>query len=101
VQPETNCEQCRKYYEKIKKDKPDCSLCIPKVLPQNEEAARIFPYIMGQFKTTGMGDILGLDLVAVKIFMDWLKVDKGKQMKCFNLCNRAFMEIKHYLISKG
>ena len=54
--------------KKVKGDKwdPDhCAVCTPPLMPENEDAVRIFMIVQNQFIMSGMGGPVAIDQVAI------------------------------------
>ncbi len=51
-------------------DEPPCFECHPVPLTENETAYNLFPLLMDQLRTGGMGDPLGVDYNAIKFVFD-------------------------------
>lgn len=54
----------------FKKTGPPCSTCKPVVHPTNNEALAVFRLCRGQVITAPMGEILGINILAVKEIMN-------------------------------
>lgn len=61
---------CREIKEK-RGEKPDCESCLPKLLPENEDAATVYMQCRNQAVFVGMDGVpVDLDINAVKTVMD-------------------------------
>jgi hypothetical protein len=53
------------HFARKKGDPLDCSICVPQLYPENEDAARIFKLVYDQVRISPTGKIIGLDMSIV------------------------------------
>ena len=70
------CDLCRR-----RKKDPPCAACMPRLLPENEEALEVYQMVRGQWVTAGMGEVIDIDFKAVDIALDVLGVEDRRE--CF------------------
>jgi len=69
-----NCETCKK----IKGDSfdiADCELCLPSILPENEDAEKIFMVVRDQYIMSGMGGPVAINQVAIHEAMELYNIE--------------------------
>ncbi len=82
------CEQCQEIHE-LKDEEPPCAVCLPELMPENHEVARV--YLLGQNQViTTMGQVIDLDISAIKTIMDIYKVEDQRT------CLERVMKLFHY-----
>jgi hypothetical protein len=75
------CEACQLINKKRGK-KPDCEKCLPKLFPENEDAAAVYSQVRNQAIYVGMEAVpVDLDFKSVKIVMDFY--DIKNKADCF------------------
>ena len=89
------CDVCQLIYER-KGAEPPCLDCSPIMYSENEEAFGIFPIVYNQILFAGMGEPIGLNLIAVKAVFDIMKVENQKEclMKILVMFDHYFEKIK-------
>ena len=65
-----SCEVCRNLSFKVK----ECEECRPELMRENFDSANVFTKCKGQVLMTGMGDVIGLNHLAVKMHMELLDI---------------------------
>lgn len=88
------CEQCKLTWEALKK-KPDCTKCLPAILPGNEAILSVYNAVQGQVITAGMsGIVIGLNHSAVWKYME--KYEMENQLEIFEKVTKLF----HHFLSE-
>jgi len=59
-----SCETCFKFYDRRNKP-PPCDACLPELLPENENAVRIYNLVQSQTRDLPNGQPKDIDLQAV------------------------------------
>lgn len=88
------CKWCRDIHGRREPpEEPPCDTqChIVRLLPENEDVATVFSTCRGQVKTLGMGQVIDIDLQAVKVMCDVLKI--GNQADVIARVRWLFMEL--------
>ena len=70
---EVPCEVCQELNAR-KGVEPPCWECKPEVLDANYDAVKVYQSVQTQVIMSGMGDVIDLNIVAVKIIMDLYKI---------------------------
>ena len=90
----TSCEVCRHFKEK-RGEEVDCDNCLPKLLPENEDAVAVYTQVRNQAIYVGVDAIpIDLDFKAVKIVMDFYKIEN--QVDCF----QRVLKMWHHVAAK-
>ena len=89
----TRCDSCREMWTERNargvEGEPPCGTCRVDLMPENEEAARVFQRVRGQVIAVGMeGKVIDLNYPAVKMVMDLYGVKNQKD--CFEKVVRVF-----------
>lgn len=71
-------------------DKPPCESCKVNLLEENQDAGKIFQICRGQIITAGMGDIIDINILAVKAVMDIEGIQNQK------VCLQKVLTMFHY-----
>lgn len=91
----TKCDQCRAMYgERTPPGEPPCDTCWVDLMPANKEAAEIYFATRDQILTAGMGQIIGVNMLAVFGAMDRYPGGIEDQWKCMNKVKAAFNHFK-------
>jgi hypothetical protein len=80
------------YAERVPPDTPPCRTCRVELLPENEETADVYMLTRRQAITTGMGNVVDINLQAIKTVMDLHGVKNQKE--CMERVRKAFF---HFL----
>ncbi len=67
------CEVCQLMNKRRETD-PPCDVCLPTLLPENVEIARVYFMVSSQV-IAGMGGVIALNIPAVKIVMDLFSIE--------------------------
>lgn len=82
------CEVCRRL-----KGMPDCSICLPPLLKENEEALMVYSRCHNQVVTAAMGEVIDINLASVKLIMDLYGVENQKE------CMEKVVSVFHKLLA--
>jgi hypothetical protein len=86
------CKECQRIY-KDKDEEPPCDTCLPELLPENSEVARVYLAVQNQILVS-MGQIIDINHVAIKTIMDLYGVID--QRRCFERVVALF----HYFLEE-
>lgn len=90
------CKACKLTHAKRGEIAP-CSTCIPPLMPENEDAVRVYMTVRNQVITVGMGDVVDLHFPSVQMVMELFGVEERKI--CFEKVLFLFHEwLKDYQI---
>jgi hypothetical protein len=73
-------------------EEPPCADCLPQPTQRNVDAFRVFEQCRTQVIAGGMGDIIAINDLAVKLWMDLLHVQN--QLDCMKRVRTAFTEYR-------
>ena len=76
-----NCDDCRATH-KVYGTEPDCSKCMPELLPENVGVLEVYNATCGQYITDSIFTI-----------MDKVRIPEEDQMYCLGLVQRALGEV--------
>lgn len=74
------CDRCRAACELYNR-KPDCETCVPRLMPANMDAMRIWPVVRWQVVTAGMGQPVDIDHSSVWKAIEMYRV--SDPLRCF------------------
>lgn len=80
------------YHGKNPPEEPPCGDCKPVLLPENEDAIKVYLMTRYQVVTAGMGTVVDIDFHAVKLAMEWMGVKD--QRDCFFKVHHLFHEFR-------
>ena len=90
----TKCDQCRQMYsERTPPGEPPCATCWVDLKEENEDAARIFRVVRGQYIVFGER-VVDLNFQSVKVIMDLYNIRDQKACfeKVLNIFHRFLKE---------
>ena len=88
------CDVCRALMKEKGKE-PNCADCVPKLLPENEEAAQIYFLVSDQLIIAGMsGAIIGINHLAIHKAMELYNIEDKR--RCFEKVIKVFREVQQY-----
>ena len=78
-------------FSKLEGRKPDCDNCLPPLLLENEDVARVFNIVQSQVVTVGQGKVVDVNHTAIHDAMDMYGVINKKE--CFERVVKLFHEL--------
>lgn len=83
------CPTCKVLYnDRVPPEKPPCGQCRVDLLEENDQPGNIYMLTRGQVLMSGMGDIIDINIPAVKTVMDLYGV--ADQQRCFEKVYKTF-----------
>ena len=82
------CEQCQEIHAS-RDEEPPCADCLPELMPENHEVARVYLLVQNQILAT-MGQVIDLNIPAIKTVMDIYEIEDQKT------CLERVMKLFHY-----
>ena len=71
---------------------PNCDACIPMLFPENEEVAKVWFVVSDQVLVGGMGDVIGINNLAIHAAMDLYNV--RDKINCLEKIRFAFYRLE-------
>lgn len=87
-----DCKKARKWFNKEKPTEEECLLCVPRPLPENVDAVRIWGIVADQRIYAGMGECAGMNHPAI-----WQAIEKYEienEVECFEKVLKCFEHVR-------
>jgi hypothetical protein len=91
----TKCDQCTTAYgERNPPEDPPCDTCWVDLRPDNKEAAEVYIMCRDQIIVAGMGQVIGINNLAIYGAMDRFPGGVKDQWRCLNKVRAAFQHFR-------